>query len=328
MPLPHTQSLSGLQHRAAQPCRARRHRPCEVARLLCRHARPAGDRRDHGRHLSARAWKSAAIIASCCEEGPTPEARDLGFKVFSDEDLDKAEHFFKGKGLPVEWVERPYQARTFRTRDPHGIPLEFYSKMDRLPPIHQKYALYKGVKPLRIDHFNCFSPNVDEAVAFYNELGFRVTEYTEDEDDRAAVGGLDAPQGRRARHRLHQRPRPAPAPCRLLGADAAQHHRPARPDGDHRLARRTSSAAPAGTASPTPSSSTSATPTAIASRSIARTTRRSIPISSRSTGTSRTRSARRCGARRRRRAGSRKAASLPASSRASPSWRPQPIVAP
>ena len=54
--------------------------------------------------------------------------------------------------------------------------------MDRLPPIHQKYALYKGVKPLRIDHFNCFSPNVDESVAFYNEIGFRVTEYTEDEE--------------------------------------------------------------------------------------------------------------------------------------------------
>ncbi|MCB1424530.1 MAG: VOC family protein, partial [Notoacmeibacter sp.] len=44
------------------------------------------------------------------------------------------------------------------------------------------YALYRGVKPLRIDHFNCFAPNVDEAVAFYNELGFRVTEYTEDEE--------------------------------------------------------------------------------------------------------------------------------------------------
>ena len=49
-----------------------------------------------------------------------PEARDLGFKVYSDEDLDKAAHFFKGKELPVEWVERPYQSRTFRTRDPHA----------------------------------------------------------------------------------------------------------------------------------------------------------------------------------------------------------------
>ncbi|TGQ93980.1 3,4-dihydroxyphenylacetate 2,3-dioxygenase, partial [Mesorhizobium sp. M1C.F.Ca.ET.204.01.1.1] len=49
-------------------------------------------------------------------KGPVAEARDLGFKVFSDEDLDKAAHFFDGKGLPVEWVERPYQSRTFRTR--------------------------------------------------------------------------------------------------------------------------------------------------------------------------------------------------------------------
>lgn len=108
------------------------------------------------------------------------EACDLAFKVFSDEDLDKAAHFFQSKGLPVEWIDRPYQSRTFRTRDPHGIPLEFYARMDRLVPIHQKYALYKGVKPLRIDHFNVYSPNVDESVAFYNEIGFRVTEYTED----------------------------------------------------------------------------------------------------------------------------------------------------
>lgn len=108
------------------------------------------------------------------------EARDLAFKLFAEEDLDKAAKFFEAKKLPVEWVERPYQARTLRTRDPLGIPLEFYVKMDRLPPIHQKYGLYKGVKPLRIDHFNCFSPNVDEAVLFYNEMGFRMTEYTED----------------------------------------------------------------------------------------------------------------------------------------------------
>jgi catechol 2,3-dioxygenase len=53
--------------------------------------------------------------------------------------------------------------------------------MDRLPPIHQHYRLYRGVRPLRIDHFNCFSPNVDESVAFYNSFGFRTTEYTEDE---------------------------------------------------------------------------------------------------------------------------------------------------
>lgn len=105
----------------------------------------------------------------------------LAFKVFAEEELDKAEAWFKAKGKPTQWVERPFQGRTLLSEDNHGIPLEFYFKMERLAPVHQQYKLYKGVKPLRIDHFNCFSPNVDESVEFYNDMGFRTTEYTEDE---------------------------------------------------------------------------------------------------------------------------------------------------
>jgi catechol 2,3-dioxygenase-like lactoylglutathione lyase family enzyme len=95
-----------------------------------------------------RALEERAHHCIVLKKGSAGEARDLGFKVFGEEDLDKAAYFFNAKGLPVEWTERPYQSRTFRTRDPHGIPLEFHSRMERLPPIHQKYALYKGVKPL------------------------------------------------------------------------------------------------------------------------------------------------------------------------------------
>lgn len=113
-----------------------------------------------------------------------PTVDSMSFKVYGEEDLDRAEAFFKEKGTATRWIERPYQGRTLAVRDPFGMPLEFYHKMDRLPPIHQKYALYKGVKPLRIDHFNCFSPNVDESTAFYSDLGFRVTEYTEDEETK------------------------------------------------------------------------------------------------------------------------------------------------
>lgn len=106
----------------------------------------------------------------------------LGFKLWSEEDLDRAAAWFAGQGLPVAWVERPFMGRVLATRDPWGVPLEFYARMDRLPPIHQKYALYRGVKPLRIDHFNLFSPDVDKAVLFYGEMGFRLTEYTADEE--------------------------------------------------------------------------------------------------------------------------------------------------
>lgn len=118
------------------------------------------------------------------KKGADPVARDLGFKVYSGGDLDRAETFFRTKGLPVAWVERPHQGRTLRTQDPFGVPLEFYHQMEALQPIHQQYKLYKGVRPLRIDHFNCFSTDVDGSVAFYNELGFRVTEYTEDEETK------------------------------------------------------------------------------------------------------------------------------------------------
>ncbi|MEL0285128.1 MAG: 3,4-dihydroxyphenylacetate 2,3-dioxygenase, partial [Paracoccaceae bacterium] len=104
----------------------------------------------------------------------------LGFKTYDEADLDRAESYFKAKGRPTTWVERPYQGKTLLTSDNLGIPIEFYHKMDRLSAIHQNYALYKGVKPLRIDHFNCFSTDVDASVAFYNDFGFRVTEYTED----------------------------------------------------------------------------------------------------------------------------------------------------
>lgn len=132
-------------------------------------------------HIFLRAMEERGHHCMTLAKRETADVASLSFKLFSDEDLDKAHDWFAAKGHGVEWVERAYQGRTLRSHDCFGAPLEFYVQMDRLAPIHQKYALYKGVKPLRIDHFNCFAPNVDQAVAFYGEMGFRVTEYTEDE---------------------------------------------------------------------------------------------------------------------------------------------------
>lgn len=117
-------------------------------------------------------------------KGEKSQVAALSLKVYAEEDLDKAKAFFDAKGLANDWVERPYQGRTLRAIDIFGTPLEFYFKMERLAPIHQQYKLYHGVKPLRIDHFNCFTPDVDASVAFYNEMGFRVTEYTEDDESK------------------------------------------------------------------------------------------------------------------------------------------------
>ena len=136
-------------------------------------------------HIYLRAMEERGHHSVILQKSDLPGTTEvLGFKTYDEDDLDKAEAFFSAKGRPTEWVIRPYQGRTLLTSDNLGIPLEFYHKMDRLPPIHQKYALYRGVKPLRIDHFNCFSPDVDASVAFWNDMGFRVTEYTEDEESK------------------------------------------------------------------------------------------------------------------------------------------------
>lgn len=123
---------------------------------------------ERGHHSIALSESSSAV-------------RALGFKVFDESDLDKAKVHFDDLGLSAEWVERPFMGRVLRVRDPAGVPLELYARMDRLEPVHQRYDLYRGVKPLRIDHANLFSADVDRAAEFYNGMGFRLTEYTQDE---------------------------------------------------------------------------------------------------------------------------------------------------
>ena len=121
-------------------------------------------------------------------ETPEPVCKRLAYKLASEEDLDKAAEFFEAKGLGVQWVEKHAQGRTLHTRDPFGVPLEFYFRMAQEPRKLQSYGEYRGVQPLRIDHFNLFSPDVEVAQAFYSsDLGFRPTEYTYDPDNDDAL---------------------------------------------------------------------------------------------------------------------------------------------
>ena len=47
-----------------------------------------------------------------------PAAGALGFKLFSEADLDKAKAWFDARDIAADWVERPYQGRTLLASDP------------------------------------------------------------------------------------------------------------------------------------------------------------------------------------------------------------------
>jgi len=114
-----------------------------------------------------------------------PIVRRLGFRVFDEEDLDRAALFFGHAGLPHAWAEVPYQGRTLQATDPLGMPLEFFAVMDGAERMLQQYGAYHGARPQRIDHINCFTPAVQSSHDFYRGIGFRTTEYTVAEDGEA-----------------------------------------------------------------------------------------------------------------------------------------------
>jgi 3,4-dihydroxyphenylacetate 2,3-dioxygenase len=117
-------------------------------------------------------------------KGKDSAAHAIGFKVASEEDIDRAAAWFKRKNLPTSFPEVPYQGRTLRTADITGMPLDFYFRMDQGERMLQRYASHRGAHIQRIDHINCFTPDVQASYDFYTELGFRLTECTETDDTR------------------------------------------------------------------------------------------------------------------------------------------------
>jgi len=61
------------------------------------------------------------------------------------------------------------------------VPLELYFAMEKRERLLQQYGRYRGAEPQRLDHFNVLAPDVQGALDFYAALGFRLTEYAEED---------------------------------------------------------------------------------------------------------------------------------------------------
>ena len=101
----------------------------------------------------------------------------IGFRVLTEEELDKAAHFFKSKGLPARWIEVPYQGRTLLVNDPAGTPVQFCATMTTRPRQYTHFESFKGGAAMRFDHYQVPVSDVQAQTDFYAEMGFRISEY-------------------------------------------------------------------------------------------------------------------------------------------------------
>ena len=144
---------------------------CDVLGLI------ASDRDKDALYLRALEERSHhSLVFRKTNEAPVCER--VGLRVLTEDDLDRAFEHFSLAGLNPKWAERPYQGRTLHVDDPIGTPLEFCATMDDLPTNLQKFELYKGASPMRLDHFQIAAHDVWKATEFYLSIGFRLTEFT------------------------------------------------------------------------------------------------------------------------------------------------------
>ena len=117
-----------------------------------------------------------------------PSCERVGFRVQSDVDLDRAAAYFERNQVSFEFVERPYQGRTLHVSDPSGIPLELCASMHQVPRMLAELSAHRGGAALRMDHYQISVPDTAKGQKFYAELGFRTSDYIQDD----ATGDLVA----------------------------------------------------------------------------------------------------------------------------------------
>ena len=106
-----------------------------------------------------------------------PQCERVGLRVLTDDDLELAQSHFDRAGFPTSWVDVPHQGRTLHTSDPAGTPLEFCATMETRPRLFHQVESHRGACVHRLDHVQVVTPEVDASLLFYNEMGFRLSEY-------------------------------------------------------------------------------------------------------------------------------------------------------
>jgi len=119
------------------------------------------------------------------ELAPKARIRHIGYKVASDQVLDELVALAEAQKLPHRWEQEQDRPKMLRIQDPFGFPVVFYYQSVRHKWLLQSYHLHCGPGIQRIDHNNVLTPEVGAMAQWYmDELGFRLSEYSEDDAHR------------------------------------------------------------------------------------------------------------------------------------------------
>ena len=134
-----------------------------------------------GETIYLRGIEESAHHCLVLKQGAEPRCERVGFRVQSEIDLDRAAAYFDSKGISWEFVDRSFQGRTLHVFDPAGIPLELCASMDQVPRMIADLGAHRGGAALRMDHYQISVPDTAETQAFYAGLGFRTSDYIQDD---------------------------------------------------------------------------------------------------------------------------------------------------
>lgn len=132
-------------------------------------------------HLYLRALEESghhSLVFERKTDGSKAEARRIGFRVYDDGDVTRAQDWFLARGMDAQIVDRPYQGRTLRVSDGVGVPLEFCASMRQSENRMRHFHAHSGGRLAFLDHVQVACHDVATAYQFYNDMGFRLTEYT------------------------------------------------------------------------------------------------------------------------------------------------------
>lgn len=144
--------------------------------------------------LFLRGWEERLHHGLVLRLGDSAAVGHLGFRVGEPEDLEHLRRYYEHRGCRVEHVAGANIGKgpSLQVDDPFGFPLEFFHEMTRYESQLQRFDVQCGAPVMRIDHFNLHTPDLEPSLVYWQDLGFRCTEYisTDGADERVTGAWL------------------------------------------------------------------------------------------------------------------------------------------